>query len=54
MPEIRWGKAAADSITQGKNWDVVLLGGAMGSLFSLCQCVISPWLGSCKSGAGSS
>ncbi|ORY22496.1 major facilitator superfamily domain-containing protein [Naematelia encephala] len=28
-----------------KNWDIVLLGGAMGSLFSLCQCVISPWLG---------
>ncbi|WVF65796.1 hypothetical protein IAT40_000533 [Kwoniella sp. CBS 6097] len=27
------------------NWDIVLLGGAMGSLFSLCQCVISPWLG---------
>lgn len=32
----------------GKNWDVVLLGGAMGSLFSLCQCVISPWLGGCE------
>ncbi|WVQ93437.1 hypothetical protein IAU59_000511 [Kwoniella sp. CBS 9459] len=27
------------------NWDIVLLGGAMGSLFSLCQCIISPWLG---------
>jgi hypothetical protein len=33
----------------GKNWDVVLLGGAMGSLFSFCQCLISPSLGSCKS-----
>jgi hypothetical protein len=32
----------------GKNWDVVLLGGAMGSLFSFCQCLISPSLGSCK------
>jgi hypothetical protein len=31
---------------QGKNWDVVLLGGAMGSLFSFCQCIVSPWLGS--------
>lgn len=31
----------------GKNWDVVLLGGAMGSLFSFCQCLISPSLGSC-------
>jgi hypothetical protein len=31
-----------------KNWDVVLLGGAMGSLFSFCQCIISPWLGGCK------
>ncbi|OCF75012.1 hypothetical protein I204_03860 [Kwoniella mangroviensis CBS 8886] len=29
-----------------KEWDVVLLGGAMGSLFSFCQCLISPWLGS--------
>ncbi|WWC87903.1 uncharacterized protein L201_002803 [Kwoniella dendrophila CBS 6074] len=29
-----------------KEWDIVLLGGAMGSLFSFCQCVISPWLGS--------
>ncbi|WVN90751.1 uncharacterized protein L203_105994 [Cryptococcus depauperatus CBS 7841] len=29
----------------GKNWDVVLLGGMMGSLFSLCQCLMSPWLG---------
>jgi hypothetical protein len=29
-----------------KKWDVVLLGGAMGSVFSLCQCVISPFLGS--------
>ncbi|KIR55358.1 hypothetical protein I315_01944 [Cryptococcus gattii Ru294] len=28
-----------------KNWDVVLLGGMMGSLFSFCQCLISPWLG---------
>ena len=28
-----------------KKWDVVLLGGAMGSVFSLCQCVISPFLG---------
>ncbi|OCF43363.1 hypothetical protein I317_02801 [Kwoniella heveanensis CBS 569] len=28
-----------------ENWDIVLLGGAMGSLFSLCQCIISPWLG---------
>lgn len=28
-----------------KNWDVVLLGGMMGSLFSFCQCIISPWLG---------
>jgi MFS family permease len=28
-----------------KNWDVVLLGGAMGSLFSFCQCLISPKLG---------
>ncbi|WVW80162.1 hypothetical protein I302_102139 [Kwoniella bestiolae CBS 10118] len=28
-----------------KEWDVVLLGGAMGSLFSFCQCLISPWLG---------
>ncbi len=32
----------------GRNWDVVLLGGAMGSLFSLCQCIISPWLGRCE------
>jgi hypothetical protein len=32
-----------------KNWDVVLLGGAMGSLFSFCQCLISPSLGSCES-----
>lgn len=31
-----------------KKWDVVLLGGAMGSVFSLCQCVISPFLGRCK------
>jgi hypothetical protein len=28
-----------------KNWDIVLLGGGMGSLFSFCQCLISPWLG---------
>lgn len=31
-----------------KRWDVVLLGGAIGSVFSLCQCVISPFLGSCE------
>jgi hypothetical protein len=31
-----------------KKWDVVLLGGAMGSVFSLCQCVISPFLGTCE------
>jgi hypothetical protein len=36
----------------GKNWDVVLLGGAMGSLFSFCQCLISPSLGSCESFCG--
>lgn len=29
-----------------KRWDVVLLGGALGSVFSLCQCIISPSLGS--------
>ncbi|WRT65715.1 uncharacterized protein IL334_002663 [Kwoniella shivajii] len=35
-----------DGDDQGKKeWDVVLLGGAMGSLFSLCQCIISPYLG---------
>ncbi|WWC68605.1 uncharacterized protein I206_102535 [Kwoniella pini CBS 10737] len=28
-----------------KQWDIVLLGGLMGSLFSFCQCIISPWLG---------
>jgi hypothetical protein len=33
-----------------KRWDVVLLGGALGSVFSLCQCIISPSLGSCESG----
>ncbi|WVQ74631.1 hypothetical protein IAR50_004232 [Cryptococcus sp. DSM 104548] len=38
--------SAATSINKGsKNWDVVLLGGMMGSLFSFCQCIISPWLG---------
>jgi len=31
-----------------KRWDVVLLGGALGSIFSLCQCIISPSLGSCE------
>lgn len=36
------------SDTSTKNWDVVLLGGAMGSLFSFCQCIISPSLGSCE------
>jgi hypothetical protein len=51
-PEIRWGKAAADTMSKGKNWDVVLLGGAMGSLFSLCQCIISPYLGKRKSRSG--
>jgi hypothetical protein len=37
--------AGTGGIEGGKNWDVVLLGGAMGSLFSFCQCFISPWLG---------
>ncbi|ODN97482.1 hypothetical protein L198_04049 [Cryptococcus wingfieldii CBS 7118] len=38
--------SAVTSIHKGsKNWDVVLLGGMMGSLFSFCQCIISPWLG---------
>ena len=35
------------SHVENKNWDVVLLGGGMGSLFSLCQCIISPYLGRC-------
>lgn len=37
--------AALDVSSETKRWDVVLLGGAMGSVFSLCQCVISPYLG---------
>ncbi|KAK8861595.1 hypothetical protein IAR55_002418 [Kwoniella newhampshirensis] len=36
---------ASKLLDDKKNWDVVLLGGAMGSLFSFCQCLISPWLG---------
>lgn len=44
-----WNHGAGRS--GGKNWDVVLLGGAMGSLFSLCQCIISPWLGGRKFGS---
>lgn len=37
-----------------KKWDVVLLGGAMGSVFSLCQCVISPFLGTREFAVGES
>ncbi|ORX36509.1 major facilitator superfamily domain-containing protein [Kockovaella imperatae] len=44
--ETRWMWTGGRVGDTSKNWDVVLLGGAMGSLFSLCQCVISPWLGS--------
>jgi hypothetical protein len=32
-----------------KKWDVVLLGGAIGSIFSFCQCLISPFLGARES-----
>ncbi|KAL7419582.1 hypothetical protein Q5752_005494 [Cryptotrichosporon argae] len=51
----RWRALVSSSAGEGyrvtngaseKKWDVVLLGGAMGSLFSLCQCFISPWIGS--------
>ena len=43
---LSWSGASATlARASGKNWDVVLLGGAMGSLFSFCQCIISPWLG---------
>ncbi|WVQ79092.1 hypothetical protein IAT38_001186 [Cryptococcus sp. DSM 104549] len=38
-------KSIAGVTESHKNWDVVLLGGLMGSLFSFCQCIISPWLG---------
>lgn len=43
--ETRWLWSGGREGAGTKNWDVVLLGGAMGSLFSLCQCIISPWLG---------
>lgn len=41
-------ESSAKGSTSSKNWDVVLLGGAMGSLFSFCQFLISPWIGSCE------
>lgn len=46
--EKRWLRSVGGEGDGNRNWDVVLLGGAMGSLFSLCQCVISPWLGRCE------
>ncbi len=42
------GDGSAVNGVGNKKWDVVLLGGAMGSIFSLCQCVISPFLGARK------
>lgn len=39
------GKEGTGITGANKRWDVVLLGGVMGSAFSLCQCVISPYLG---------
>lgn len=47
---LSWSPIGGRSVTLAprldpKNWDVVLLGGAMGSLFSFCQCIISPKLG---------
>lgn len=47
-PVNAYGKEWLPERGDTKNWDVVLLGGAMGSLFSFCQCVISPKLGSRK------
>ena len=30
----------------GNKWDIVLAGGAVGSLFSFCQFLVSPFIGS--------
>ncbi|KAG0151440.1 hypothetical protein CROQUDRAFT_36809 [Cronartium quercuum f. sp. fusiforme G11] len=41
-----------NSVTNNSKWDVTILGGLLGSIFSFCQFIVSPYIGRLSDGYG--